>query len=198
MYSGAPVQAAYFQTYTNGSQSYSQSARDDYSYQCVDYAQAGWRRLYSSRYGDMGMYQVGAGNAQITGGTYWKPGGGGFADSSDVRSKRDIVTYPRGLAEILSLNPIVYSHNGKCGTIDDGRRWVGLIAQEVADIIPEMLVEDRPARRGLPSDDPAHIQLEQVEEEDALALDFVAPVLFSLVNAVKELKTEIDALKGGR
>ena len=52
--------------------------------------------------------------------------------TSDERLKKDIVTFTGGLSDILSLRTVSYEYNGKTkNAINDGRKHVGIIAQEV-------------------------------------------------------------------
>lgn len=124
-------------------------------------------------------------NMQLAGGTYWKPGGGQFADPSDIRVKKDVFLYPRGLAEITRLNPVEFAYNGRGGMIEDGRRYVGLIANDVALVMPEMVLPWRPVVGGR-LDDP----------DDLLGLDASA-LVYALVNSVKELAAEVARLSAG-
>ena len=67
---------------------------------------------------------LGAGNAA-------KPGGGDWVATSDRRAKKDIKKFDKGLEEVLKIKPVYFKYNGKFGTQDDGREFVGVIAQEI-------------------------------------------------------------------
>lgn len=134
-------------------------------------------RLYNSGYAcviDNG------GNWKVLTGTGYKAGGGVWADISDVRTKEDVQDYTRGLSAIVRLNPVTYKKNGLRRTIKDGKTYIGLVADHVRDIMPEMVGIE-------------HTLTEQ--EDPTLTVDATA-VIFALINAVKELKAEIDELKG--
>jgi len=95
---------------------------------------------------------------------------GGFP--SDIRLKKDIEELPYGLKQILQLDPKIY------GWKDDrngGSKSLGLIAQEVRKIIPEIVHEKDNAEKSL-----------------SLRYTELVPVL---IGAVQELNAENDSLK---
>ena len=114
-----------------------------------------------------------------------KPGGGVWADNSDARLKRNVVDYrpDDALAAVLQLRPVQFEFNGLAGTPDDGKTFVGLVADEVEPVMPEM-VSTREAF--LRTDDAAPV--------DVKVLDCTA-LLFTLVNAVKDLSAQISELQ---
>jgi hypothetical protein len=120
-----------------------------------------------------------AGNLVIYGQGY-KPGGGSWGASSDERVKRNVEPYRQGLKELSRLEPISYAYNGKGGTQDDGKRYVGLVAQAAQKVMPSLV-------REMPGEFEGKIA-------GQLATD-TSELVFALVNAVKELSIEIAALK---
>ncbi|HXI76318.1 MAG TPA: tail fiber domain-containing protein [Steroidobacteraceae bacterium] len=114
-----------------------------------------------------------------------KPGGGVWTDNSDARLKRNVVDYrpDDALAAVLQLRPVQFEFNGLAGTPDDGKTFVGLVADEVEPVMPEM-VSTREAF--LRADDAAPV--------DVKVLDCTA-LLFALVNAVKDLSAQISELQ---
>ena len=87
--------------------------------------------------------------------------------SSDISLKDNIVTYENALDKVLALRGVEYDRNDL-----DGVHEVGLIAQEVEEIIPELVGESRDGLKNI-----AYGKLTAV-----------------LIEAVKELKKENDAL----
>lgn len=83
---------------------------------------------------------------------------------SDRRLKSDIVTIPNALATVSKLRGVNFTKDGKAST--------GVIAQEVQEVIPEVVHEG--------------------EEYLSVAYGNLVGVL---IEAVKELKAEVDALK---
>jgi hypothetical protein len=91
--------------------------------------------------------------------------------ASDERLKRNISTLNYGLWEVQKLNPVSFQwiDTDKMGS----ERDIGLIAQEVQQVVPEVVGENY---------------------DGTLSLDYekLVPVL---INAIKELKNEIEELK---
>jgi hypothetical protein len=135
-----------------------------------------------------------AGDFSYTGGTgvAYKTGGGSWTAPSDARIKTVIGDYGGGLAEVLRLEPIVYVYNGNDAPPDgpsphaqvaaSGKPFVGLVAQEVETILPSMVTQG-----------PGYVDGRLVD--DLRSLD-PGELVYALINAMKELKAEIDALKG--
>ena len=63
---------------------------------------------------------------------------GNVVASSDKRLKSNIVDYDKGLEAVMALNPIEYNYNGE-GGISYRDRKIGLIAQELQKVAPEMV-----------------------------------------------------------
>jgi hypothetical protein len=59
-----------------------------------------------------------------------------YAAESDVRLKKDIISLESGLEKILNLNPVNFRWKK-----DDEKNNIGLIAQEVENIIPDAVKE---------------------------------------------------------
>ena len=115
-----------------------------------------------------------------------KPGGGTWADSSDIRVKRNILDYTTGLDAVLRLRPVSFEFNGKGETPDNGKTYVGLIANEAKEIMPEMVgVTDVKFEK-----DDTHLT-------EILTLDATA-LIYALTNAVKELSARLAALEAAR
>jgi hypothetical protein len=134
-----------------------------------------------------------------------KPSTSTWTVASDARLKTNIRPYTKGLSEILQISPVNYQYNGK-GGIGHGKTkkkdpvtdeeveievvdtelllktHVGVLAQDVQAVIPEAVTSHKGR---LNKDDAVETEL----------LDFNSHSLtFILINAVKELKAEIDSL----
>ena len=132
--------------------------------------------------GTMRLELLENGNLYLNGSTALKVGGGSWGNYSDERVKKDISNYTKGLDEILSINPVTYKYNGKAN-IESEKQFVGIIAQEIKEVLPST-VEVTPTK------------LNDEDEFDTDLLTFDASELtFTLINAVKELKAEIEELK---
>jgi hypothetical protein len=126
------------------------------------------------------------------GGAAYKVGGGTWAATSDARVKEVDVDYEAGLDEILRLRPVVYRYKGNDSygadassphkeAAEAGMAFIGLVAQEAELAMPEIVS----MREG-------YIDGEKVA--DLRTID-QSPLIFALINAVKELKAEIEELK---
>ena len=136
-----------------------------------------------------------------------KPGSSSWTVASDARLKTNIQPYTKGLKEILQINPISYQYNGKGGighfkatckdspiTMDTcvdkdivdtellSKTHIGVIAQDIQAVVPETVTSHK-----------GKINKDDAVETDIL--DFNSHSLtFILINAVKELKDQIDSL----
>ncbi len=100
------------------------------------------------------------------------------AFNSDIRLKTAIQPIENAVAKVLKLNGFTYEHNEVAESIGyklDGERFAGVSAQDVQSILPEA-VKPAPA-------DPNYLTV-QYEK--------IVPLL---IEAIKELKAEIDELK---
>lgn len=103
-----------------------------------------------------------------------KPGGGSWANYSDGRLKEVQGSFERGVSEAVQLTPIRYRYKeGNAPGLPSGREHVGLVAQEVRKVIPEAVKENT---------------------EGFLMIDN-DPILWTMLNAIKELKAENDQLR---
>jgi hypothetical protein len=93
---------------------------------------------------------------------------GGVVTTSDGRHKHDVTTLPHGLAEVSALRPVAFTW---ADGPDDGTHY-GLIAQEVREVLPDLVSGDDGAG-------------------GALGLNYgeLVPVL---VKAIQEQQNEID------
>ena len=135
------------------------------------------------------------GNFQIIG-TASRPGGGAWVDSSDARIKTVTGDYTHGLAEVLQLHPKTFTFRGNellgsptaenrvsphAKVAADKTEFVGVIAQDVEAIFPEMVTD----RVGV---------IDGVPVTDLKMLDTTA-LLYALVNSVQKLEARIAALE---
>ena len=134
-----------------------------------------------------------------------KPGGGPWTAVSDARIKTVLSEYQSGLREIRALRPVIYSYNANdvmTGTrpkpsdpvIQKGdpdprsphyalrnRKFIGLVAQDAEVAMPEIVNKVTGV-----IDDKAVSDLRQLD---------TGPLLFALVNAIRELAGRIEALE---
>ena len=107
-------------------------------------------------------------------GSAGKPGGGNWSNSSDERLKDIVGEYPSGLDEIEQLKPVIFYYKaGNPRDLPSDEKYVGFIAQEVREVFPEAVTEGQDGY-----------------------LDFnMHSVNVAMVNAIKELKEDNDAIK---
>jgi len=94
---------------------------------------------------------------------------------SDARLKDIGKDYEVGLSEIIRLNPVYYRYkkDNPLGLPAD-KEFVGLVAQEVEKVVPEAV---------------------KIDDKGYLMID-TDPIIWAMLNAIKELKSEIDISKG--
>jgi len=110
-----------------------------------------------------------------------------ISNTSDARLKTNIENIPNALDKVLSLNGVTYNWNENTpDDFDKEKTEVGLIAQEVQKVLPE-IIHDAPFDRDLDGN--------SISGEEYITLQYerVVPLL---VEAIKELKAEINSLKG--
>lgn len=112
-----------------------------------------------------------AGTATFSVSTVYKTGGGSFAATSDERLKDIRGSYEKGLDAVLALEPIRFSY--KSGAKDE---LVGVSAQKVRETQLASMV--------------------RTQEDGYLAVDN-SELIYTLVNAVKELNQKIEDLANG-
>ena len=94
----------------------------------------------------------------------------GTIQTSDARLKNNIHTLPYGLKEVLLLNPVSYNWKDE----KDRGNKIGFIAQEVKNVIPEIVIGD--------------------EGKEKLGINY-AEMVPVLINAVQELKIKLEVLR---
>jgi hypothetical protein len=118
------------------------------------------------------------------GGQGYKPGGGSWANSSDIRLKENIKTIDNALDKVLQLRGVTF--DWKEGYTEfDKKESAGFIADEVMEIFPEWVAETNASET----------QKEIVNDDKikSLSLPFHFDAL--LVEAIKEQQKQIDELK---
>ncbi len=122
-------------------------------------------------------------NLGMTTGIALAAGGTSWSSISDRRAKTDILHIQYGLAEVLQLNPTQYRYKGNAHTS------IGFIAQEVVDIIPE-IVE-------VPADTNDYMSIRYTEMVPVLtkAIQELSEQNESLNSRLEKQQEEINALR---
>lgn len=144
----------------------------------------------------------------------YKAGGGVWADHCDARIKTVLGGYDRGLNEIKQLRPVYFTFKGNdtdsppsstsdanlepaveeevltapypnsahYGAAVKGTQYVTVIAQEAEVPLPEMVTKSSG-------------YIDGVKVDDLRELD-TTPLIYALINAVKELAAKVETLEG--
>jgi hypothetical protein len=147
----------------------------------------GWTTVaYWDHLGNCNWYHNGSNAFVIATSTPKKPSGGDWSATSDSRLKTVTGEYTLGLDELCNSNvrPVKYQYNGKADTTADGKTYVGLVAQEVEQVFPDTVTQY--SRKINDSDANETTDLRQFDGGE---------IKWALVNAVKELKAELDSAK---
>ncbi len=119
----------------------------------------------------------------VIGGARKSIGGSTWATTSDERVKKNIRPYEKGLSEIIQIETKVFNYNGKGDTIDDSIDNVGVIAQEISKVFPNTV-------------EAYNSKLDKNDDEETEILSFNPNELtYALINSVKELNAEVQALR---
>jgi hypothetical protein len=131
---------------------------------------------------------VGIGNTsptyllQLSADSAAKPTSALWTIASDLRIKENITPYAKGLKELMLINPINYDYNG-LGGFKKGKGGVGIIAQEILDILPDSVSSVKG-------------KLNEGDKEEIDILNFNGHELtYVLINAIKEQQAQIEELK---
>jgi hypothetical protein len=123
-----------------------------------------------------------SGNLQIFGDTAYKNGGSTWTNPSDIRLKENIVSYDKSLNELMNINVKTWVYNGLAGS-RNGIKGLGVIADEIMLVLPDTVKTHK-----------AKLHEDDLEETEIKTFD-ADEITWLLVNSVKELKTELDAVK---
>ena len=111
-----------------------------------------------------------------------KPTSSLWTIASDKRIKENINPYKKGLQELLKINPIIYDYNGLGGFIK-GKGGVGIIAQEIIDILPDSVSSIK-------------AKLNETDEDETDILNFNGhELIYVLINSIKEQQATITSLQ---
>ncbi|MCB0389010.1 MAG: tail fiber domain-containing protein, partial [Winogradskyella sp.] len=108
-----------------------------------------------------------------------------FVTYSDRRTKTHISELPYGLEDLMKLQPVSYSYNETISPND--RTRLGLIAQDVEKIIPEVVITED-------VDIDPKTGEKTVVPGDYLAMSYIE-LIPVLIKAVQEQQNEIVALR---
>jgi len=110
---------------------------------------------------------------------------------SDYRLKTNITVIPNALDKVMSISGVTFQANELAGTYGytDKRTQVGVIAQEIEKVLPEIVV---PAPFDITQDEDGREYSRSGENFKTVQYEKLVPLL---IEAIKELKLEVDVLK---
>ena len=133
--------------------------------------------------GNVGIGTPSPDNLLSVNGSADKPGGGSWGTFSDSRVKKEVSDFKDGLAIVKQINPVTFKYNGLGGYKDDGKQYVGIIAQDIQKIAPYMI----------------EVKKKKLLETDSTSTDLLmydgSAINYILINAIKEQQKMIDGLK---
>lgn len=109
--------------------------------------------------------------------------------ASDRRLKENFSDFKYGLKEVLQLKPVNFNYNGKIG-INDNSTHVGLIAQELMELVPQLVHEFKHKEVDVQSDIGGKMR-EKNEKTYYTIRD--NEVKYLLINAIKEQQKQIES-----
>lgn len=121
--------------------------------------------------------------ALVVNGGAQKLNGGLWGATSDERVKKDVRPFSEGLKKLLLFDPVIYKFNGKAGTVDNGIDYIGLIAQDVQKVMPELVISQF-----------KKLNAEDTKDAEILTHD-LSPLIFMFINAIKELNARLEKLE---
>jgi len=114
------------------------------------------------------------GDLEITGANARKPGGGSWAIPSDARLKNIEAPFNRGLEALRGITPVSYRYKAdNAKHLPSEPRFIGPVAQEVEQHIPEAVSKDEQGYRMVNND----------------------PIIWTMFNAIKELEAGNQILR---
>ena len=111
---------------------------------------------------------------------------------SDERLKANVNPITDPLAKLMSIRGVTFQPNDTAASygFNDTRVQIGVLAQDVERVIPEVI---RPAPFDLEFTDTGDARSRSGENYKTIQYERMIPLL---IEAIKELKSEVDALRG--
>lgn len=103
--------------------------------------------------------------------------------ASDERLKKEVVAFNLGLKELLGIRPKLFKYNGLGGQPESKNLELGVIAQEVEETAPELIVKRK-----------VNLHAEDLHTTEIKQVNYTS-FIYVVINAVKELYQEILKVK---
>jgi hypothetical protein len=132
------------------------------------------RRISIEQHGNVGIGTTSPDNLLTVNGSADKPGGGSWGTFSDGRLKTVNGGFTDGLSQVMKIHPIHYRYKADNAMgIRDTDEHIGVVAQDVQKVIPEAVTENSKGYLLVNND----------------------PIIWTMLNAIKEQQREIRALR---
>ena len=131
--------------------------------------------MYLKNGGNVGIGTTSPTQLLSVNGTAGKPGGGTWDVFSDERLKNIKGNFTPGLSAVMRLQPLRYQYKpDNALSFDSSKEYVGFGAQELQKVLPEAVSTNANGYLQVSSD----------------------PILWTMLNAIKEQQKQIEELKG--
>ena len=142
-------------------------------------ADSRWKDLYLDSV--IASNSLRANSIVLTGSTAQKASGTTWSNPSDIRLKKNVTDYDKGIAELMQIRVCEWEFNGLAGT-ELGLYGIGVIADEAQEVLPKTV-------------DTYEAKLNEDDEEVSDIKKFNATeITWLLVNSVKQLQLVIEQL----
>jgi hypothetical protein len=115
-----------------------------------------------------------------------------YASKSDLRQKQNINTYNNALNKILKLRGVSFNWKSTKNNTDN-KKHIGLIAQEVEKIIPELITEDEKGNKAITYSGMVPVMIEAMKEQQKI-IKKLREELELQQDKNEELKQKIDKI----
>ncbi|MGE4352184.1 MAG: tail fiber domain-containing protein, partial [Bdellovibrionales bacterium] len=136
-------------------------------------------------------YPLQVGSTSANGNGAYLSAAGVWTSISDARVKENIRPIEYGLKDLMKLKPVNYEMK------DSHEPQIGLIAQEVKKVVPEVVTGSEETRFGLSYDNLVALTVKSIQELK-VANDNQTTKLASLMEENKKLRDEVSRLKSGK
>ncbi len=118
---------------------------------------------------------------------------GGLSQNSDRRLKRDIQTVGSALDKIRQMRGVTYrwNRNQPGGRIPDNRLHYGFIAQEVEEIIPEIVAEGSNGYKTIQYSEVSSVLVEAIKEQQTL-IETQQETIETLLDRLTQIETRLE------
>jgi hypothetical protein len=115
-----------------------------------------------------------------------------YATKSDLRQKQNINTYNNALNKILKLRGVSFNWKSTKNNTDN-KKHIGLIAQEVEKIIPELITEDEKGNKAITYSGMIPVMIEAMKDQQKIIKELREELELQQVKN-EELKQKIDKI----